>query len=118
MSFVAFPMRLDRGFLRRVDGPSAVLALFEVMARTPRGSWPGSVHFGLRDYLHATGAKSVTNKVVLDEMNAALEELGIQNYRVESLTRELPEGAGSAVFAISLVSGDGQSQVFRIASRE
>lgn len=118
MSFVAFPMRLEKGFLRRADGPSAVLALFEVMARTPRGSWPGSIHFGLRDYLQATGAKSVGNKAVLDEMNAALDELGIQNYRVESLAREQPAGSGSAVFAISLISGDGQSQVFRIASQE
>jgi hypothetical protein len=118
MSFVAFPMRLEKGFLRRVDGPSAVLALVEAMARTPHGSWPGSVRFGLRDYLEGTGARSVGNKTALDEMNAALDDLGIHNYRVESLTREQPEAGGSAVFAISLVSGDGQCQVFRITSQE
>ena len=70
MSFVAFPMRLEKGFLRRVDGPSAVLALLEVMARTPHGTWLGSTHFGLRDYLEGTGMRTISNKTALDEINA------------------------------------------------
>ena len=75
MSFLAFPMRLQNGLLRRVDGPSALLALMEVMARTPHGSWPGSARFGLRDYLHSSGPQTVPTKRVLDEINAAFDTL-------------------------------------------
>ena len=88
-----------------------------VMARTPHGSWPGSARFGLRDYLESSGPRAVAAKTALDEMNAALADLGI-SYRVESLTREPSEAGGSAAVAISLVSADGQSEVFRIASRD
>jgi hypothetical protein len=117
MSFVAFPMRLENGLLRRVDGPSALLALMEVMARTPHGSWQGSARFGLRDYLESSGGRAVATKMAVDEMSAALADLGIP-YRVESLTREPSDAGGSAVFAISLVSADGESRVFRIGSRD
>jgi len=118
MSFVSFPMRLKSGFLRRVDGPSAMLALIEIMARTPHGSWRGSVHFGLRDYLNRSGPQSIAAKRAIDETNAALSDLGIDNYRVESITREQAQPGGAAVFAVSLVSSEGQSELFRVASEE
>jgi hypothetical protein len=118
MSFVAFPVRLENGFLRRVDEPSAILALIEMMARTPHGSWPGSPHFGLRDYLHVSGAQGDVAKTALDEVNHALADLGIQNYRVESLVRETFPGEDSAAFIVTLKASDGQTQVLRIASRD
>jgi hypothetical protein len=117
MSFVAFPMRLENGFLRRVDGPAAMLALIELMARTPHGSWPGSPHFGLRDYLQASGPRSVAAKTALDEINRALADLEIP-WRVESLTREEAGGAGSAIFALCLVSGEGRTQVVRLRAQD
>ena len=117
MSFVAFPLRLENGFLRRVDEPAAILSLLETMARTPHGSWPGNAQFGLRDDLHSS-SRSEGIKAVLDELNRTLADLGIQNYRVESLERDAAAGEGSAVFAITLVSADGQKQMLRIASRE
>ena len=117
MSFVAFPLRLENGFLRRVDEPTAILSLLEMMARTPHGSWPGNAQFGLRDYLHSS-SRSEGLKAVLDELNRTLGDLGIQNYRVESLDRETASGEGFVVFAVTLASTDGQKQILRIASRE
>jgi hypothetical protein len=116
MSYLGFPMRLESGFLRRVDEPSAILALIEIMARTPHGSWSGCAHFGLRDYLNGPGASAEVTRMALNELNQALVDLGIRNYRVDSLVREVGGRLGSAEFAIALVSGDGQRQVFRISS--
>ena len=117
MPYVAFPMRLENGFLRRVDQPAALLALIEVMARTPHGSWPGSAHFGLRDYLQASLGRSVDAKTAIQEINAAFVDLGI-HYRVESLIREQPGEVGSSVFAISLISEGGHSQTIRVTSQD
>jgi hypothetical protein len=117
MSFVAFPLRLENGFLRRVDEPSAVLALIEIMARTPHGSWGGSIHFGLRDYAQGAGGRPEITKAALDELNHALADLGIRKYEVESITRETGLEHGSDVYAVSLKPTGEQSQVFRIPYR-
>lgn len=118
MSFVAFPVRLENGFLRRFDEPSAVLSLIEIMARTPHGSWGGSMHFGLRDYIQGAAGRPEATKMALDEMNRALADLGIDKYRVESIVREAGAAGGSDVYAISLSSSDGKSQILRLAYRE
>jgi uncharacterized protein YjiS (DUF1127 family) len=118
MSFVAFPVRFENGFLRRFDEPSALLSLIEIMARTPHGSWRGSVHFGLRDYFQGARGRPELTKMALEELNRALADLGIDKYRVESIIRETAVGEDSEVYAISLSSGGQPSQVFRIASRE
>jgi hypothetical protein len=116
MSFLGFPIRLENGFLRRVDEASAVLALIEIMARTPHGSWPGCPHFGLRDYLNGPVHVPEVTRTALVELNRALSDLGIRNYRVDTLVREAPGSTGSAMFAVALVSGDGHKQVFRVSA--
>jgi len=118
MSFVAFPLRLENGFLRRVDEPSAVLALIEIMARTPHGSWSGSSHFGLRDYAPGAAGRPEFPKTAVAEVNQALLDLGIRKYEVESITRETGQEQGSDVYAVSLRSTGEQSQTFRIPYRE
>jgi len=118
MSFVAFPLRLENGFLRRVDEPSAVLALIEIMARTPHGSWGGSIHFGLRDWAQGTGGRPELTKMALGQLNHALADLGIRKYEVESITRETGLEQGSEVYAVSLRSSGEQPQLFRIPYRE
>jgi hypothetical protein len=118
MSFVAFPMRLENGFLRRFDEPSAVLSLIEIMARTPHGSWKGGIHFGLREYLQGAGGRPILAKAAVDELNHALLDLGIGKYKVESIVRDTEAEHGSNVYAISLKTVDGQSQVFRIPIRD
>jgi hypothetical protein len=118
MSFVAFPVRLENGFLRRFDEPSAVLSLIEIMARTPHGSWVGSRHFGLRDFLQGAGGRPEFTKTALDELNRALADMGIDKYKVESIVRETGSAEDSSVYAISLSSKDGPSQVLRLAHRE
>jgi len=118
MSFVAFPLRLENGFLRRVDEPSAVLALIEIMARTPHGSWGGSSHFGLRDYSPGPAGRPELPKTAVAEVNQALSDLGIHKYEVESITREPGQEQGSDVYAVSLRATGEQSQVFRIPYRE
>ncbi len=118
MSFVAFPIRLENGFLRRFDEPSAVLSLIEIMARTPHGSWSGGIHFGLRDYLQEAAGRPAAPKMLLEEINRALADLGIEKYSVESIVREAGADGDSRVYAISLRSRDGASQILRLGSRE
>lgn len=118
MSFVAFPMRLENGFLRRFDEPSAILSLIEIMARTPHGSWGGGIHFGLREHLAGAAGRPGLAKAALDELNQALADLGIGIYKVDSIVREMAAAPGADVYAISLKSTNEQSQVFRISIRE
>jgi hypothetical protein len=118
MSFVAFPVRFESVFLRRFDEPSAVLSLIEIMARTPHGSWGGSSHFGLRDFLQGAAGRPDVTKMAVDELNRALVDLGIDKYRVESIVRETSETGNSDVYAIRLSSNGGPSQILRLAHRE
>jgi hypothetical protein len=118
MSFIGFPVRLENGFLKRFDEPSAIVSLIEMMARTPHGSWGGSRHFGFRDYVQRSEGRPELARIALDELNRALLDLGIQKYKVESITRESAKGQESDVFSIHLSSSDGQTQVFRIESTE
>ena len=112
ISFIAFPLRFDGSFLRRCDGPEAVLALVRVMANTPYGSWAGCRQFGLRDLLEQCNIRSEKIQTAVQEMNRVLEDLGIVTFRVESITRESPAGAEVSHWVLNLVSTTDQTKTY------
>ena len=114
MSCVAFPLRLERGFLRKFDEASALLALIEIIARTPHGSWSGGSHFGLRDYLDSRAHRSEVPKAALDELNKTLQDLGLGKWKIESIVPEASAGNSSAVFNVTVSLDECGTQVFRI----
>lgn len=94
---VAFPLRLDRGLLRRTDQQDAVLALVEIMARTPDGSWPGDPLFGFNSYFRSFMDRKLTAEArkrlsaqVLQTINQTLKSLGVSEYEVISVEPEQP----------------------------
>jgi len=74
------------------------------MANTPYGSWAGCSRFGLRELLEQSSTRPENVQVALEEMNHALEDLGITGFRVESITRDSVEGAGLRQWMITLAS--------------
>jgi hypothetical protein len=94
---VAFPLRLERGLLRRTDPQNAVLTLVGIMARTPGGSWPGNPAFGFNEFfrkaidrrLTAEARKKLSTET-LQTINQALQSLGVSEYEVMSVEPEQP----------------------------
>jgi len=117
MSFLAFPLRLEGGFLKRCPEANAIVALVEVMARTPRGSWIGSRHFGLREFFEEARAHAELSPLAIQELNLALADLGITEYRVEDIVREPQTQGRSDSYILKIVSTteDGQGHTLRLA---
>lgn len=117
MSFIAFPLRLQGGLLKRCDEPEAIIALVQAMARTPGGSWSGSPHFGLRDLLEDARRRPSLIPNLLAKLNQALVDLGVTNYRLETVEREAsaPRDVDSYVLTLVPAAG-GEGLVFGFKS--
>lgn len=97
-SSTAFPVRLHQGLLQRTDEREAYLTLIAVMARTPRGSWPGHPSFGFNEFFQEIVNISLTSEsrkritlVTIQEVNAVLADLGLTRFQLESLLFDTPE---------------------------
>jgi hypothetical protein len=107
-SFLAFPLRLQDGFLRRTDAAEAVVTLLQIMVDTSRGKWKGSERFGMREYFEQARTQPALIEVAIPEMNAALEDLGITHIQVQNITRETPGELDTDNYTVTL-STAGQS---------
>jgi hypothetical protein len=110
MALIAFPLQLEVGLLRRCDEAESLSALMEIMVWTPHGSWPSCKHLGLRDFFEQDARIPVRAlpEQRVQELNHALEELGVVCYRLRSLIRE-PEAdrdVGSYVLTFESATGD------------
>jgi hypothetical protein len=106
---------LNGGFLRRCDEPEAVLALLRVMANTPVGSWAGCPRFGLRDLMEQNGARREKVDQSVQAMNQVLQELGVVNFRVETVTRESPAGSEVSQWVVTLAATSDPGKTFSFA---
>ncbi|MGH9450180.1 MAG: hypothetical protein ACRD11_06505 [Terriglobia bacterium] len=104
MPFTAFPLRLERGFLKRCEEPEAILTLIRAMARTPHSSWSGSSHFGLRDLFEEARRRPGVAQFAVQELNLALQDLEITRFRVESITKESQADRDVDSYVVQLVS--------------
>jgi hypothetical protein len=84
------------------------------MANTPHQSWAGSPHFGLRELLEQSRAKPERVQFALEEMNRALEGLGITSYRVEKIASESLPGEEAGRWVITLVSTADQGKTYSL----
>lgn len=108
MSFTAFPIRLQWGFLERCDEARAVLALVEIMARTPHGSWAGCPHFGLRDYFEAARLRPGLPQSGIRDANRALEDLGLSQVRIVSVERDGSADLDTDSYIVAIALGSGR----------
>lgn len=102
MQSLAIPMRLqDNGLLRRTDRSASVLALLQMMARTPQGSWQASPQFGLRDLLEQGRQRADVPRLLRERINADFADLQI-GYVVTEVARELSGNRDADTYAITL----------------
>jgi hypothetical protein len=107
MAFIAAPIRLQGGLLKRCDEFEAIRALVQAMARTPSGSWKVSPHFGVRDFLVDSRRRPRPMQTLVAELNLTLQDLSITRYRVEAATREVPGQRDVDSYVLTLVPVEG-----------
>jgi hypothetical protein len=108
MSFLAFPLRLEGAFLRRTGEPEAVLQLLSLMARTPVGSFAGCRSFGVRDYFEGMRLRPDGLAQAVKAINAAFEDLGITNFRLEGIGKEPSSNPDVDAYALTIVDTSGR----------
>jgi hypothetical protein len=84
------------------------------MANTPHGSWAGCPSFGLRDLLEQGQMRAAVIAVAVKEINLALEDLGVTNFRVEAITRDSAPGAEVGQWTILLASTTEPGRTFSL----
>ena len=103
MQSLAFPMRLqENGLLRREERSTSVLALLQMMARTPQGSWSACPQFGLRDLFEHGRTRADLPRVAADRINSTFADLGLQDYLVTEVVRELSANRDVDTYSITL----------------
>lgn len=105
---------MNEGFLRRCSGPEAVLSLIGVMANTPQGSWAGCPQFGFRDLLEESNTRPEKIGVAVQALNRVLEDLGVNSFRVEAMTRDSAVGAEVGQWTIILTSTTEPGRTFSL----
>lgn len=111
MQTLAFPLRLqENGLLKRQDQVASLIGLLQVMARTPAGSWAGCPGFGLRDLFEGQRQRADIARLAMLRINEVLEDLGITDYTVTDIVRELSSQRGTDTYAITLGTADGEER--------
>jgi hypothetical protein len=103
MRLLSFPLRLqENGLLQRGSEAASVVALLQLMARTPQGSWAGSPVFGLRDLFEDSRQRADTARLVMERVNEALADLQLHQYVVTEVVREISPGRDVDTYSIAL----------------
>jgi hypothetical protein len=74
------------------------------MATTAHGSWPGSSHFGIREFFEEARFRPELPQLAIQEVNLALQDIGITNFRVAAIAREAPNSPDVDSYVVSLAS--------------
>jgi hypothetical protein len=114
MSFIAFPLRFQNGFLLRAGEAESVLALIKLMAATPGGSWAGGSHFGVRDIFESARMQPDAVKIATERINRALIDLGITAYRVERTSKEPSTSRDVDVYVVTIISTVDESRTYSV----
>jgi hypothetical protein len=100
---IAFPMRLqENGLLLRDDKIASIIALLQMMARTPAGSWAACPTFGLRDLFENSRQRADVARLAALRINETFEDLGIDGYTVTEIVREISPGRETDTYSITL----------------
>jgi hypothetical protein len=96
-------MRLqENGLLQRDDRATSLIALLKIMASTPAGSWAACPNFGLRDLFENSRQRADVAALAIARINETFLELGIENYVVTEVIRELSPGRETDTYSITL----------------
>ncbi len=118
MSSLSFPMLLqENGLLRRTDRSASVLALLQMMARTPAGSWKAYPEFGLRDLFEGGRQRVDVAKVIAERIQANFQSLGVEGYVVTEVIREVSPNQDVDTYSITL-ENQATTEVLRTSMRQ
>ena len=118
MSFLAFPMHLqENGLLRRSEGATSMLALLQMMARTPAGSWSACPGFGLRDLFEQGRQRADVARLVAERINTTFEELGVEGYSVTPVICEISANRDVDTYVI-VVENTATAEVIRTSIQQ
>jgi hypothetical protein len=92
-----------------------VLSIIRVMANTPHGSWAGCPEFGFRDLLEHSNKRAEKIGTLVQSLNRTLEDLGVNNFRVEAMTQSSAPGADVDQWTIILTSTTEPGRTFSVA---
>lgn len=109
MSSLAFPLRMEKGLLRRCSESEALASLLEVIGRTDHGSWSGSEAFGTFGLTKA-GATRQQARQIQDALNQSLRDLHITAYRVASVEPERSPTPDSQTFVVVFEATEATAQ--------
>ncbi|MBX3145449.1 MAG: hypothetical protein KF785_01655 [Gemmatimonadales bacterium] len=119
MLSTALPLRIDAtGSLVRQDDFDAVLGLISAMAGTTSTTWPHARWFGLFEAFTDAGRRQQQDHETLkDAINLALRELGVEQFRVQSVTTVRSDhGFGHRHFRITMTDALGRSRFAELDS--
>lgn len=106
MQTLAFPLRLnENGLLQRNDAMTSLVALLQTMARTPQGSWQACPSFGLRDLFEDHRQRADVPRMAQQRINQSLQDLGMDQYTVTEIVREIGNQSAVDVYSITLQDG-------------
>ena len=112
-------MRLqENGLLRRQDPAAAIMSLLQVMARTPAGSWSGCAAFGLRDLFETSRQRADVARLAMLRINEVFADLGIADFVVSEVVRELSPGRDTDTYAITIEQGGSREGFTTLVSHE
>jgi hypothetical protein len=108
---LAFPIRLqENGLLRRQDEMASILGLLQVMARTPAVTWAGAPRFGLRDLFEVQRNRADIARIAMQRVNEGFADLGITNYLVTEVVRELSSQREVDTYSITISKANSEER--------
>ncbi len=87
------------------------------MARTPAGSFAGCRSFGLRDYFEGMRLRPDGLNQAAKAVNAALQDLGITNFRLEAIVKEPNSNPDVDNYSLILVDTEGHKFATTVGRR-
>ena len=84
------------------------------MANTPYGSWAGCPHFGLRGMMEKIAGGGERVETAVREINLALDDLGISNFRAQSIKSTPAQGKGTVELSVTLASAADSSSTISL----
>jgi hypothetical protein len=111
MRSIALPLRITpQGRFVEQEGFDAILGLVQVMAGTSSRAWPHAPWFGLLEaFIEAARRDRTDHEGLKDAINAALGNLGVEGYRVQSITTGPLGVDGRRAFRLTMESPEGKA---------
>ena len=115
MQYLTFPLRIEKTFLAKCDGREAALQMIRAMARTPGGSWKDCPSFGVRDLFEQARRKRELVDAAVRRMNAALEDLGVDAFRVAAIRAESKPEDEEQAYVVELTDKERPGEAISLA---